>query len=123
MALAMMRLMALSMEINLPAPNSDHKPLIKAGMHSGPMAGAIVSLKFPLFTMLGDTVNTASRMNSKSRPYQILMSERTMDLISDNFKTTPAGEFSIKGKGRMKGKFATLVLCMIHEGVFSDGSP
>lgn len=103
-ALAMLRLMTMTRESFLPAPHNTRLPLIKAGMHTGSLAGAILSLKFPLFTMLGDTVNTASRMNSKSHPYQILLSEVTHEIVAPNFETKPAGTFDVKGKGNMKSK-------------------
>lgn len=104
----MLRLMSISRENFLPAPHNDRLPLIKAGIHTGPLAGAIVSLKFPLFTMLGDTVNTASRMCSKSRPYRILMSELSSEMIVPDFETHPAGMFDVKGKGSMKSKAIVL---------------
>ncbi|XP_055341181.1 uncharacterized protein LOC129590153 isoform X2 [Paramacrobiotus metropolitanus] len=101
-ALAMLRLMTMAKDSFLPPPHNSRLPLVKAGMHTGSVAGAILSLKFPLFTMLGDTVNTASRMNSKSRPYRILLSETAYEIVSPNFETKPAGTFDVKGKGKMK---------------------
>ena len=104
-ALCMLRLMTLVQDSYLPPPHNTKLPLIRAGIHTGPVAGAIVSLKFPLFTMLGDTVNTAARMNSKSRPYCVLLSETSNGILGGNFTTTNAGIFNVKGKGQMNSEF------------------
>ncbi|OWA51862.1 putative Soluble guanylate cyclase 88E [Hypsibius exemplaris] len=101
-ALSMLRLMTLVRESYLPPPHNTKLPLIRCGIHSGPVVGAIVSLKFPLFTMLGDTVNTAARMNSKAKPYCVLLSETANNLLEGNFVTQSAGVFNVKGKGAMQ---------------------
>ncbi|GAV06673.1 hypothetical protein RvY_16623 [Ramazzottius varieornatus] len=101
-ALSMLRLMTLVKESYLPPPHNTRLPLIRAGIHTGAVAGCIVSLKFPLFTMLGDTVNTSARMNSKSKPFRVLLSELSNQMISSSFVTESAGVFNVKGKGEMK---------------------
>jgi class 3 adenylate cyclase len=93
-ALSMLRLMTLIRESFLPPPHNSKLPLIRAGIHTGPVAGAIVSLKFPLFTMLGDTVNTAARMSSKSKAYCILLSEKTNSILAGNFSTQSKGQMN-----------------------------
>jgi adenylate cyclase len=55
------------------------------------------------FTLLGDTVNTASRLESFTMPddgatVRILIGERTMRLAGANFRTREVGSMQLKGK-------------------------
>jgi class 3 adenylate cyclase len=49
----------------------------------------------------GDTVNTASRMQSHGIPGQIQVSEATYELIKADFICEPRGIINVKGKGDM----------------------
>jgi guanylate cyclase len=73
----------------------------RIGIHSGPaVAGVIGTRKFQ-YDIWGDTVNTASRMESHSEPGRIQISDATNRLIEDDFVTTYRGPIEVKGKGTL----------------------
>lgn len=77
---------------------------IRVGFHSGPVLSNVVGSRNPHFTIFGDTVNTASRMESNSKPGRILCSERSVELLRNqsSLPTLFRGELDVKGKGMMK---------------------
>jgi adenylate cyclase len=50
------------------------------------------------YTAIGDTVNTAARLESNARPGQILLSQATYELVRDRVIAEPLGEIKVKGK-------------------------
>lgn len=73
----------------------------RLGMNSGPLiAGVLGKHKFH-YDIWGDTVNTASRMESNGVPGKIQITAATYDLIGDEFVCVPRGNVAIKGKGEL----------------------
>jgi len=74
---------------------------IRIGIHTGPVvAGVICERKFA-YDLWGDTVNTASRMESHGLPNQIQVSAEFYERTKDGYLYEPRGKLSIKGKGMM----------------------
>lgn len=80
-----------------------NKVKIRIGIHTGPAYSGVTSIKNPRYCFIGDTVNTASRMESNGLPSKINVSKAVKDIINDDtFNFIPRGELNIKGKGKME---------------------
>ncbi len=78
---------------------------IRIGIHSGSVVAGIVGVKKFAYDIWGDTVNTAARMEQHSLPGKINISEKTYDLVKDEFAFAYRGEIEAKNKGALKMYF------------------
>jgi class 3 adenylate cyclase len=78
---------------------------IRIGIHSGSLVAGIVGVKKFAYDIWGDTVNTASRMQSSGDPGKINISESTFELVHDQFVCHSRGKIEAKNKGMIEMYF------------------
>lgn len=77
------------------------KPQVSIGINSGEMVSGNIgskSLKRLDYTVIGDTVNVAARLQSKANPGQILIMEHCQTQVTDKFSFNRIGEMALKNK-------------------------
>ena len=79
---------------------SGHPLAVRIGIDTGPVvAGVIGRTKFS-YDLWGDTVNTASRMESHGIPGHIQVTARTYERLRHDYRFERRGPIDVKGKGQ-----------------------
>lgn len=81
--------------------NTSFAPKVSIGINSGEMISGNIgsaTLKRLDFTVIGDVVNVAQRLQAVAKPGQIIIPESSYEKIKESFNCRPAGEVSLKNK-------------------------
>ncbi|MEA5603429.1 adenylate/guanylate cyclase domain-containing protein [Nostoc sp. UHCC 0252] len=95
--------MALGMQKAITTFNTENNQLfrIRIGVSTGPVVAGVIGLKKFAYDLWGDTVNTASRMESHGIAGSIQVCEATYQLLKDKYLFEKRGLIQVKGKGEM----------------------
>jgi class 3 adenylate cyclase len=78
---------------------------LRIGIASGPVVAGVIGRRRFSYDLWGDTVNTASRMQTTGVPGCIQVTERTHDLLGERYLFRERGMIRVKGKGKMRTYF------------------
>jgi class 3 adenylate cyclase len=71
------------------------------GIHTGPVIAGVVGTKKFAYDIWGDTVNTASRMESSGETGKVNISGSTYELVKEKFNCVHRGKIQAKNKGEV----------------------
>jgi adenylate cyclase len=95
--------MALAMQDRCRQPGRGWPELaLRIGIDTGPVVAGVIGRSKFIYDLWGDTVNTASRMESHGVPGQIQVTERAFLRLKDRFEFRDRGTVNVKGKGPMR---------------------
>src|SRR5512140_3617131 len=78
-----------------------HQLQFRIGINSGSVVAGVIGKRKFAYDLWGDTVNTASRMESHGSGGCIQITQDTYELIKDHFACEPRGKVNVKGKGEI----------------------
>lgn len=98
--------MALDMLKAIAQFTADHQSLtMRIGINTGPVGAGVIGTKKFSYDLWGDTVNTASRMESHALPGTIQVTAAVYHRLKDKYPFEERGAIEVKGKGKMMTYF------------------
>ncbi len=97
--LARVAAMALDLNEVLEARTDTHPIRMRIGLHAGPAVAGVIGAKKFIYDVWGDTVNTASRLESSGVPEHIQVTDVVQQRLADRFVFEPRGSVDLKGVG------------------------
>ncbi len=97
------RIVQFALQLNdIVRSHSDFPFQMRIGIHCGPVVAGVIGRKKLIYDLWGDTVNTASRIETAGEPGMIYMSEEFADRVNTVFNLTDQGLVPVKGKGNLR---------------------
>jgi class 3 adenylate cyclase len=75
---------------------------LRIGLHTGPVIAGVIGKRKFIYDLWGDTVNTASRMESSGVEQEIQVTRQVYDKLVGKFVLEPRGVIKVKGKGELE---------------------
>ncbi|MCB1455368.1 MAG: adenylate/guanylate cyclase domain-containing protein, partial [Nitratireductor sp.] len=75
---------------------------VRIGIHTGPAVAGVIGTRKMFYDVWGDTVNTASRMESHGSAGRIQVTSEAYEQLQDRYRFEPRGTVDVKGKGEME---------------------
>ncbi|HRI12051.1 MAG TPA: adenylate/guanylate cyclase domain-containing protein [Verrucomicrobiota bacterium] len=89
------------------ASRTKHSIRLRIGLHTGPVVAGVIGRHRFSYDLWGDTVNTASRMESHGIPGKIQVTTAVADRLQGRYSFEPRGPIPIKGLGSLPTLFLT----------------
>jgi adenylate cyclase len=104
--LASMAALALEMQESVRKVGTEWGGLtLRGGLHVGSVIAGVIGIRKFIYDVWGDTVNTASRLESHGLPGRVQVSNAVCQRLQDRFVFEPRGTIDLKGRGPMDVSF------------------
>ncbi len=104
--LGAMAALALEMQESISKTGSEFGGLnLRIGLHAGSVVAGVIGTRKFIYDVWGDTVNTASRLESQGAPGRVQVSETVFQRLQSRFEFEPRGVIELKGRGPMNAYY------------------